>query len=168
MKQITKPSVNYVTFEDILEKDGVLVYTNVGTSMMPLLRQRKDIIEIRCKNGRSRKYDVVFYKREGKYILHRVLKVFPDGYLIAGDHCTFVERDVTDDMILGIMTKVVRDGKVITPDDFLYKAYVHLWCDIYPVRMLIIKGKYWVKGILRAVKRRIKQTIGKDPSRRAE
>jgi len=70
------------SFEELLKKDGFIVYTNVGFSMMPLLRQRRDIIEIRAKGpGRCRKYDVVLYRRGEKYILHRILKVLPDGYV---------------------------------------------------------------------------------------
>ena len=135
---------------------------------MPLLRQKKDIIEIRPIERSPKKYDVILYKRGSRYILHRILKVLPDSYIIAGDHNTFIEKDVADDMILGVMTRVIRDGKSITPDNFWYKVYVHLWCDAYPVRMKIIRWKYRVIGILRAVKRRIKRLIGKDPSRRAE
>ena len=83
MKQMTTPSVQYMTFEEVLEKEGAIIYTNVGASMMPLLRQRKDIIEIRRKEpGRCKKYDVVLYKRGDKYILHRILNVLPDGYNI--------------------------------------------------------------------------------------
>ena len=156
MKQMKEPSVEHVTFEDVLEKDGVLVYTNKGYSMMPLLRQRRDIIEIRKKEpGRCKKYDVVLYKRGDKYILHRILKVLPEGYIIAGDHNTFLEKDITDDMILGVMTRVVRDGKTISVDDFWYKAYVHLWCDVYPVRMGLLKAKRFVYKCLSFVKRRI-------------
>ena len=161
MKEMTRPSVQHVTFEDVLEKNGVLVYTNVGFSMMPLLRQRKDIIEIRRIEGRCRKYDVVFYKRGENYILHRVLKVLPDGYIIAGDHCTFIETDIKDENILGIMTRVQRNGKDITPDNFWYKLYVHLWCDVYPVRMLILKIKFRIRWFAGGVKRRILRLLKK-------
>ena len=157
------------SFEELLNRDGYIIYTNVGFSMMPLLRQKRDVIEIKKKEpSRSRKYDVVLYKRDKRYILHRVLKVLPDGYIIAGDHNTFIETDITDDRILGVMTRVIRNGKSITPDNFWYKVYVHLWCDAYPVRMKIIRWKYRVIGILRAVKRRIKRLIGKKPSQHAE
>lgn len=156
MRQMTEPSIQYFTFEEMLNKDGVLIYTNVGISMMPLLRQKKDIIEIKRKEpGRCKKYDVVLYKRGKKYILHRVLKVLPDGYLIAGDHCTIIERDIKDKNILGIMTRVLRNGKTITPDNFWYKVYVHLWCDCYPVRMWILKWKQKAYKFLSTAKRKI-------------
>ena len=133
--------VKAYTFEGMLEEKGYLVYTNVGVSMMPLLRQRRDIIEIHKQFCRCKKYDVVLYKRGESYILHRVLKVTPSGYIIAGDHNTFKEYDVTDDMILGVMTRMIRDGKSIYPTDWRYKIYSHLWVDFYPIRVLILKLK---------------------------
>ena len=137
-------------FEEILNRDGTLVYTNVGISMMPLLRQHRDLIEIRKKEpGRCKKYDVVLYKRNGQYILHRILRVLPSGYLIAGDNNFFVERDITDADILGVMNRVIRNGKDITMDDPLYRLYVHLWCDCYPLRMFLLRGKAFIGRRLR-------------------
>ena len=150
MKKIEQPNVTFVSFEELLEKDGVIVYTNTGFSMMPLLRQNKDVIEIRKKMSvRCKKYDVVLYKRNEKYILHRILKVLPGGkYIISGDHNTFKEYDITDDMIIGVMVRVFRNGKIITRDSLVYKIYYHLWVDFFPIRVFIIR----VKAILRRIR----------------
>ena len=131
-----------MTFEEMLDQHGYIVYTNVGYSMMPLLRQRKDIIEIRKKGpGRCKRYDVVLYRCGDSYILHRIIKVLPEGYIIAGDNNTFLEKDITDNQILGVMTRMVRDGKSIYTTDWKYQIYVHLWCDLYPIRMVALKVK---------------------------
>ena len=131
------------TFEELLDEKGYIVYTNVGTSMLPLLRERRDIIEIRPLKQRPTRYDVVLYKRGSTYILHRVLKALPDGgYLIAGDHNIFIERDVTDSMLLGRMTRIIRDGRKIDVDkNIRYKIYSHIWVDFFPVKCLILRGK---------------------------
>ena len=138
--KVDEPAVKRVTFEEVLEKNGVLVYTNGGSSMMPLLRQRRDIIEIRKKDPatRCKRYDAVLYKCGNKYILHRVLKVRPRDYVICGDHNIRREYGITDDHILGVMTRVVRNGKPIYPTDWRYRLYVHLWCDFFPVRASIL------------------------------
>ena len=133
------------TFEDIMKEKGYLVYTNVGVSMMPLLRERRDIIEIRPLQGRAKRYDVVLYKRGDKYILHRVLKVCPKDYVICGDHNIWREYGITDDQILGVMTRVFRDGKSIYPTDWKYKLYVHLWCDFYHIRAAILYVKMLIR-----------------------
>ena len=144
------------TFEDLLGKKGYIVYTNVGYSMTPLLRPRKDIIEIHSKEeGRCRKYDVVLYKRGEMYILHRILKVNDNGYVIAGDHNTFLEYDITDEQILGAMTRIVRNGREIHMTDPGYRLYVHLWCDFYPVRMAILRGKAFARRGAGKIKRLI-------------
>ena len=145
-----------MSFEELLAEKGSIIYTNVGYSMMPLLRQKKDIIEIqKKKDARCKKYDVVLYKRGDRYILHRILKVLPNGYIIAGDHNTYLEKDVTDEMILGIMTRVVRNGKDITPNNLLYKIYVHLWSDFYPIKVFLIKTKAFAYRCYRYIKRRV-------------
>ncbi len=153
MTRAEEPKVEFKTFEELLSQDGYLVYTNVGGSMLPLLRQRRDIIEIRKKGpGRCQKYDVVLYKRGDKYILHRILKVLPEGYIIAGDNNTFLETDIKDENILGVMVRVIRNGKSITMDDWKYRLYVHLWCDCYPARMLILRLKRKTGSVLRRIR----------------
>lgn len=106
--------------------------------MLPLIREKKDIAEIRGIKSCPKKYDVVLYKRENKYILHRILRVTPTGYIIAGDHNIFKEYDVTDDMIVGVMTRVIRNGKSIYTTDWRYKIYYHLWVDFFPIRVIIL------------------------------
>ena len=156
MKQIEKPTVKYVTFEELLNEQGYIVYTNMGFSMLPLLRQKRDIIEIRKKGQeRCKRFDVVLYKRGKKYILHRILKVLPDGYLIAGDHLRVLERDIKDKDILGVMTSMKRNGKVITLDNKWYKIYVNLWCRPYHIRMLYLHVEMFFKRCFHFLKRRL-------------
>ena len=139
------------TFEELLDQKGYFVYTNVGASMLPLLRQRRDLIEIRRKQGRCKKYDVVLYKRGHRYILHRIIKVREHDYVILGDNCDTLEYGITDDMILGVMARVVRDGKYISTTDWRYKFYSHLWVDFYPIRILILKLKAKARAVVRRI-----------------
>ena len=137
-----------MSFEELLDRDGYLAYTNVGTSMMPLLRQGKDIMEIRKKGAeRCRKYDAVLYKKGEKYILHRILKVRDQDYIIVGDNCFRKEYGITDDQILGVLIGVDRNGRHISVTDKKYLLYVHLWCDFYPVRAGILYGRFCLSRI---------------------
>lgn len=95
------------SFEEMLSSCGYIVYTNVGVIMMPLIRQRRDVIEIRPLSGRAHKYDVVLYNSRGEYILHQVLKVRPNDYVFCDDHNVYPQYAITDDMILGIIKRVI-------------------------------------------------------------
>ena len=137
-------------FEEILEEQGYLVYTTRGISMMPLIRQHKDIVEVQPLAARPKKYDVCLYKRGTKYVLHRCISATP--LIFAGDHNTFKEYDVTESMLLGVMTRVIRDGKSIYPGNALYKIYYHLWVDFFPVRVIILKVNARFRSGLRKIK----------------
>lgn len=133
------------TFEEELKEKGVLVYTNVGTSMRPLIRQGKDVMIISSLDhlGRNlRKMDVPLYKREsGQYVLHRIIKINKDGYVIRGDNTYSNEYGVTDSQVLGVLTGVIRNGKEISVNSFGYKVYSYFWLYTYYIRKVVV----WVR-----------------------
>ena len=143
------------SFEEELARSGSIVFTNKGVSMMPLLRQNRDLMVIEKRGpARCKKYDVILFKRGEKYVLHRILKVRERDYYVAGDNCRKGEY-VKESQILGILTQVVRDGKTVTTEDPAYRRYVHLWCDLYPVRM----GLFFLRDGARHVARRAKKLL---------
>ncbi|WP_373899133.1 S24/S26 family peptidase [Haloimpatiens sp. FM7315] len=145
------------TYEKELGKHGSFTFVNVGTSMMPLLRQHKDLFVIEKKPGLGfRKYDVVLFKRNsGQYVLHRILKVRSSDYVLCGDNRFKLEYGVTEDNMLGVMTKVIRDGVTISVTDKKYQIYVHLWCDFFYIRAAIL----WIKLFLYKSKRKLRKIM---------
>lgn len=141
-----------ITFEELLATQGKIIHTNKGDSMLPLLREGKDLMVIEPRpQGPCKRYDAVLYKRpNGKYVMHRILKRRKDGYVLCGDNRYMREFGVPDEWIIGILTAVIRDGKTIPVTAPRYRLYVHLWCDFYWVRAFIIR----VRGVLRKFKRK--------------
>ncbi len=141
-----------VTYEEVLDKHGKLVYKNVGTSMMPLLRQNRDLMIIEKRpQGRLKKYDAVLYKsNSGKYILHRILKVRKDDYVICGDHCIYREFGIKDKQIIGVLAGIVRDDRTIQVTNKKYLFYVHLWCDFFYIRVIILASKQFAHKVKRS------------------
>ena len=138
------------TFKDILDRDGKLIYTNVGDSMMPLIKQGRDLLVIERVTGRLKKYDIPLYKRDtGQYVLHRVVKVLEDGYVILGDNCCSKEFNIKDSQILGVLTSLNRGGKEIDFESFGYKLYVRLRYAHYPVRVIIFKTKRFLRKLIK-------------------
>ena len=122
--------------EEVIEKDGMFVSTIVGVSMYPMLRNRRDTIVVMPYEGRLKKYDVPLYKVGDKYILHRIIEVLPDSYVIRGDNCVNKEYGITDEHILGVLTSFHRDGKEVNMSGFGYKTYVFVWCHTFYIRLL--------------------------------
>ena len=75
-----------VNFEELLKRDGSFLYTFKGVSMKPLLNQGKDVVIISSIDRPIKKLDIVLYKVGERYVLHRVLKIKKDHYVIRGDN----------------------------------------------------------------------------------
>ena len=118
--------------------------------MLPLIRQGRDLLVIERAQGRLKKYDVPLYRRDsGQYVLHRVLKVRKQDYVICGDNRWSKEYGITDRHILGVLTAVLRDGKELSVKDWRYRIYVHFWCDLFPIRAFLLKGIYVLKRMIK-------------------
>ena len=142
--------MNKSTFEEEIEKSGKIIYTNVGDSMTPFIRQGRDVLVISAVEGRLKRYDVPLYKRDsGQYVLHRILKVRENDYVICGDNRYKREYGITDRHIIGVLTGIIREGKEIPVTDIKYRIYVHLWCDFFPVRAFIIRVRQFLRRRLK-------------------
>lgn len=129
-----------VTFEEILKRDGVLVYRTRGVSMEPMLRQNRDLVVIRMTEKRLEPLDAALYKRGSDYVLHRVIGVADDHYLIRGDN-TYAIEHVPTDAVIGVLTEFQRKGKTYSVTDKNYQRYVRFWTAIYPVRAFLRRGR---------------------------
>lgn len=128
-----------VSYEEYLEKNGEMTYSNVGVSMLPLLRQGRDLFTVRKKGAeRCKKYDVVLYRRPpSSYVLHRIIRVRENDYVILGDNCAYKEYGIKDSDIIGVMTKYVRNGKEHSIGEPGYRLYSWVWVNFAPVRVLL-------------------------------
>ena len=103
-----------IKFEEVLEKDGELFFTNVGYSMYPLIKEREDILHI-VKTSDYKRGDIILFKSNVEhYVLHRILKIKKDKIITAGDYNYFKDQPITPDQVLGkLVTIKKKDGKEI-------------------------------------------------------
>ena len=137
-----------IAYEELLERDGRVITHVVGTSMLPLLRNRESIVIVESADRvPPKRGDVVLYKVGGKYILHRIMRVEPEEYLIRGDN-TWIMEHVPKTALLATMTGFYRhpDDKLITRDNASYRLY-----------QFSLPGIRWGRRIFGGLKRRIKR-----------
>ncbi len=149
-----------ISYEEYLEKYGSLTYTNVGVSMLPLLRQGRDLFivhkkgEERCSVG-----DVVLYRRPpASYVLHRIVEVRPDSYVILGDNCITREYGIKDSDIIGVMTGFVRGGKEHDTREKAYRLYSCIWMRFAQPRIFCTKVLISAKRRIRGLRNERKRT----------
>lgn len=121
-----------------------------GVSMMPLLRQGIDSVEIAPVTGKLKKYDLPFYQREnGQYVLHRIIGV-GDTYTCAGDNEIIPEKGVRHDQVIAVVTAIYRGEVRWDVKNWRYRLYCRLRHYTRPIR-----------GLWRSVRGRIRKLFHK-------
>lgn len=133
------------SFEDVITEQGRLIYTSVGDSMFPLIKEG-DLLVIGKVTEPLKKYDIPLYKRDnGQYILHRIIDIKPDGYVMCGDNRAEAERGIGDCHIIGVLTAVIRDGVESPVGEPVTGLYTRLWYSSLLFRKIVFR----VKSIIR-------------------
>ncbi len=123
---------------EIAEEGKVVSMLIAGSSMAPFLCHNRDYIYFTKPERELRRGDMVFYQRDsGRYVMHRIYKVKPDGYYMVGDAQTQIEGPLRREQIFAVITQVKRAGKMIRPGDFWWEFFEHIWIRIVPARRIV-------------------------------
>ena len=110
-------------YEELLHQEGRIITHVVGRSMLPLLYDRESIVIVesadRIPPGRG---DVVLYKAGNRYLLHRILEIREEEYLIRGDNTQVMEH-VPKETVLATLTGFYRhpESRLVTRNDISYR-----------------------------------------------
>ena len=131
--------------EELIDELGYYSAAVHGYSMYPLLVDHRDSVFIE-KKSRYEKFDVVLFRRKnGQLVLHRVRKIKDGKYICSGDNENFYEI-VESDMIIGYMTEFCRNGSVGKNDDWRFKVYSRVWAFSLPTKRLL---RFFLKCVVR-------------------
>lgn len=146
------------TYEQELAQNGELIYTTAGRSMRPFLRSGEDMFRLKAKGAeRCSKYDAVLYRRDsGVYVLHRIVSVEENSYTLCGDNCCYLEPGIREDQILGILTHVIRKGRMIDVSEPRYCRRIRIWVFFYYPRAAYIYVRGKLVGLWLKIKKRKK------------
>ena len=139
------------SIEQAIAEEGKFVCTTSGISMQPLFADRRDTVIILPPDGRLKKYDVPLYRRGSDYVLHRVVKVLPDSYVICGDNCENYEYNITDNDIIGVLSAFYRKDKYYTVDNPWYRLYSVCVVAMFSIRKLLKKSRRVLARVYRKI-----------------
>lgn len=140
-------------FESVIRERGKYVGPLAGPSMQPLLRMHRDAAVLVAPVFPLRKYDVILYRRKnGRYVLHRIIAVKKDGYVLCGDAQWRKEYPITDDMVIGVMQGYFKDEVYHPCTSFSYRAYSVLRCAARPIRALCFYVKSYAKAAVQKMR----------------
>lgn len=126
---------------DCLAQGTDVLIPITGTSMLPLLRQGIDRVMLTAANAEELQVgDLPLYRRRnGQFVLHRVVAVTPQGYTMQGDNQTFLEPGIKPDQILAVAKGIYRGERYRPCTHRGYRLYVGFWRICRPVRPLLLR-----------------------------
>ena len=135
--------------QEQIENGGEVKFSPKGISMLPLIEEGRDSVILKKAPDRLNKYDVVLYRRaNGNFVLHRVVGVKKDSYIMCGDNQFSYEKNVKPNSILAIMTGLYQGDKYISVSDTEYITYSKRIVRKQNIRYNILRIKVHAKKLL--------------------
>lgn len=122
--------------EKLLQEGKTIQVEPQGYSMYPFFVSGRDqaVIAPACVESLKRG-DVVLYRRKsGILVLHRIWKRRENGFYLVGDNQREIEGPIEEEQIKGVLIEVVRNGKCFTTQRFWYKLLAGAWLFCRPLR----------------------------------
>ena len=120
---------------------GYAVAPIAGTSMMPLLKEGRDRVELEpCSQERLKKGDVVLYKKnDGTLVLHRIIKTENrEFFTVLGDHQFNNDEWVNKNQIIAVACGFFIKGRYVTEKTRWYRMYKKIWLCNLNFRRIIL------------------------------
>ena len=127
--------------ERSIKELGYAVVPITGTSMLPLLKEGRDLVELEsCSQERLKKGDVVLYKKnDGTLVLHRIIKTENgEFFTVLGDHQFNNDEWVNKNQIIAVACGFFIKGRYVTEKTRWYRMYKKIWLCNLNFRRIIL------------------------------
>ena len=123
--------------EHCINELGYAVVPISGTSMLPLLKEGKSLVELTGKDRKQlKKGDVVLYrKNDGTLVLHRIRKAESDDiFTVLGDHQFKNAEQVNKEQIIAVAQGFFLNGRFVDEKTRWYRMYKKIWLSSLTLR----------------------------------
>lgn len=117
-----------------LSEGGFAKLTVTGCSMLPMLRDGRDTVDLIPVDKLQKKGAVILYRREnGQYVLHRIIQVCGGSYICSGDN-QYMREPVAQTQLIAVVNGFTRKGRHYTCKHFGYSVYTAAMVGLFFLR----------------------------------
>lgn len=127
--------------ERSIKELGYAVVPITGTSMLPLLKEGRDLVDLEpCSQERLKKGDVVLYKKnDGTLVLHRIIKTENgEFFTVLGDHQFNNDERVNNNQIIAVACGFFIKRRYVNEKTQWYRMYKKIWLCNLNFRRIIL------------------------------
>ena len=127
----------FSTIRDQLDGNGRAYVEVTSTGMEPLLRPERDMVVVDRTHHIHRGDIVLFDEKDGEIGLRRVIRKGKDCFTVTGDNRWNMEKNLSRDQILGVVSRIQRGGRMISNWDMPLRIYTFLATKLAYPRILL-------------------------------
>lgn len=128
--------------QTVLNAGGIFPLTVTGSSMAPLLANKRDKVFLTSPQRREPRVGEIVLARcdKEKYLLHRIVKKLDrECFLLRGDANMETETVKRED-VMAVAEAFVRKGRTVSTESRRYRCYVWIWMRAWRLRPLIFRA----------------------------
>lgn len=136
---------------DLIESGSDVTITATGNSMRPLWYHKKNNVTLTaCDPEQLKKGDVPLYRRaDGRYVLHRIIRVHEDTFDLVGDGQYKVEYGLEKFRVMAVAKAFTKGNRTYTMKNIVYRLYSCVWIWLLPVRKYLFAFYSKLKRVFR-------------------
>ena len=127
--------------ERSIKELGYAVAPIAGTSMMPLLKEGRDRVELKpyCHERLKKRNVVIYEKNDGTLVLHRIIKTENrEFFTVLGDHQFKNAERVNKNQIIAVACGFFIKARYVNEKTRWYRLYKKFWlCNLNVRRMIL-------------------------------
>ncbi|MCQ2194272.1 MAG: peptidase S41 [Paludibacteraceae bacterium] len=145
MKKLVNNELLLDCADEMLKEGHSVTIRVAGYSMRPILEHRRDDVTlVKPDPDALSLYDVVLFKFNGRYVMHRIVAIDGDKLTLRGDGNIQGKEWCTRADVVGIADYFDRKGRRIDCKTKWFRLYGRIWNALLPIRrwlLLIYRAK---------------------------
>jgi hypothetical protein len=131
----TVDRLDFLRIMTVAEDGSVIPLLVTGTSMLPFLLDRRSVVYLeKDRSYQPKRGDIVLFLRpDGAWVLHRVVRLLPNGkLLINGDGQAWTET-IMPQQIMARVVRICRRKRIFSTENVIYRVLSRMWMPLRPI-----------------------------------
>ena len=134
----------------VLSEEGIFSFYPKGTSMEPTIHQGVDQVRLKKLPKKLKRYQIILYKRDnGAFVLHRIVKVCKDSYIMRGDNQFYSESGIRREQMIGVACSLKTPKREVSTESIRFQLKSAIWVETASVRRILRSVRSRIAKILK-------------------
>ena len=131
----TVDRLDFLRIMTVAEDGSVIPLLVTGTSMLPFLLDRRSVVYLeKDRSYQPKRGDIVLFLRpDGAWVLHRVVRLLPNGKLLINGDGQAGTETIMPQQIMARVVRICRRKRIFSTENVIYRVLSRMWMPLRPI-----------------------------------